>query len=77
MIKRWMRPRLLRRTASEFGLPVVVKPVTQGSSIGVFIVDDSVKLLAAIQDALHYKRSGFGGRIYPRPRTYSSGVSGR
>jgi D-alanine--D-alanine ligase len=42
------------QTASEFGLPVVVKPVTQGSSIGVFIVDDSVKLLAAIQDALHY-----------------------
>lgn len=38
----------------RFGLPVVLKPATQGSSIGVVIVRDGAKLLSAVKEALQY-----------------------
>ncbi len=45
---------LAAEVAAEFGLPVVVKPVAQGSSIGVFIVDKADDLAAAMQEAWQY-----------------------
>ncbi|MBP2651458.1 MAG: D-alanine--D-alanine ligase [Firmicutes bacterium] len=39
---------------AEFGLPVVVKPVTQGSSIGVVIVEKRDDLPAALTEAFGY-----------------------
>jgi D-alanine-D-alanine ligase len=37
-----------------FGLPVVVKPVQEGSSVGVSIVKRAEDLQAALDDAFHY-----------------------
>ncbi len=37
-----------------FGLPVVVKPVQEGSSVGVSIVKQADALQAALDDAFHY-----------------------
>ncbi|MBP1763082.1 MAG: D-alanine--D-alanine ligase [Firmicutes bacterium] len=48
------REGLAGEVAAEFGVPVVVKPVAQGSSIGVFIVDKAADLAAAMQDAWTY-----------------------
>lgn len=42
------------QVTAEFGMPVVVKPVTQGSSIGLFIVDQPAELLTALKEALLY-----------------------
>ncbi|MBP2653089.1 MAG: D-alanine--D-alanine ligase [Firmicutes bacterium] len=39
---------------AEFGVPVVVKPVTQGSSIGVVVVEKSDDLAAALTEAVNY-----------------------
>jgi len=39
---------------AEFGLPVVVKPSTQGSSIGISIVEDRGALAEAVNDAFRY-----------------------
>lgn len=39
---------------TEFGIPVVVKPSAQGSSIGVVIVEKEEALAAAIQEAFLY-----------------------
>ncbi|MDP8260640.1 MAG: D-alanine--D-alanine ligase [Candidatus Gygaella obscura] len=38
-------------TIEEFGFPIVVKPVSQGSSVGLHIVDEINSLNSAIQDA--------------------------
>lgn len=38
----------------EFGLPVVVKASSQGSSIGVYIVEQSADLASALTDAFKY-----------------------
>lgn len=38
----------------EFSLPVVVKAATQGSSIGVYIVEESDALLNAVREAFGY-----------------------
>jgi D-alanine-D-alanine ligase len=40
--------------ACEFGIPVVVKSATQGSSIGVVIVEAAVDLSAAVEEAFTY-----------------------
>ncbi len=40
--------------AAEFGLPLVVKPATQGSSIGVTIVEAAGALAAALDTAFGY-----------------------
>jgi D-alanine-D-alanine ligase len=39
---------------AEFGYPVVVKPSTQGSSIGVVIVDEAEALAGALDEAFKY-----------------------
>jgi len=43
-----------RAWAEELGLPVVVKPATQGSSIGVTIVSDIDELRPALESALKF-----------------------
>ena len=44
----------LERAAAELGYPLVVKPVSQGSSVGIAIVEGSDDLAAAVDDALGY-----------------------
>ncbi len=44
----------LTRLAEEFGLPVVVKPNSQGSSVGVGIVDQPSNLASAMENAWRY-----------------------
>ncbi len=39
---------------ADFGLPVVVKPVSQGSSIGVTIVREESRLAQAVEDAFRF-----------------------
>lgn len=48
---------VVSRIRENFGLPVVVKAATQGSSIGVTIVDEADKLVAAVDDAFRYSES--------------------
>lgn len=45
---------LSEKVLAAFGLPVVVKPATQGSSIGVAIVDNRHALADALADAFKY-----------------------
>lgn len=45
---------LHRRTATELGFPVFVKPASLGSSVGVARVDDSRELDGAVERALQY-----------------------
>ncbi len=40
--------------ADSIGYPLVVKPVAQGSSLGVHLVSDTSQLMAAVTDALEY-----------------------
>ena len=37
-----------------FGFPVVVKPVSEGSSVGVRLVEDELELESAVEDALRF-----------------------
>lgn len=41
-----------RQAAEAIGYPLVVKPVSQGSSLGVHLVDDDAQLIDAIEQAL-------------------------
>ena len=43
-----------QRLASEIGYPLVAKPVQQGSSVGIQLVDGAEELLAALDAALEY-----------------------
>ena len=45
---------LAKEIAEEFSFPVVVKAASQGSSIGVYIVEDIAALEQAIKDAFSY-----------------------
>ena len=45
---------LAAKIENEFGLPIVIKAPTQGSSIGVNIVEESEKISSAIADAFAY-----------------------
>ncbi len=45
---------LTKEIAEEFGFPVVVKAASQGSSIGVYIVEEISALEQAIRDAFSY-----------------------
>ena len=45
---------LVQEIKSEFSFPVVVKASSQGSSIGVHIVEQEADLKKAIDDAFHY-----------------------
>lgn len=45
------------RVATELGAPLVVKPVTGGSSLGLSIVDDPARLPAAIVGAFSYSEA--------------------
>ena len=45
---------LVKEIIIEFGTPVVVKPATQGSSIGVVIVEKEADLTAAVAGAFEY-----------------------
>ena len=49
-----IRRGLTKEIAEEFGFPVVVKAASQGSSIGVYIVEEISALEQAIQDAFSY-----------------------
>jgi D-alanine-D-alanine ligase len=44
----------VRRIAERLGLPAVVKPVAEGSSIGVHIVDTVAELAQAVRKDLYY-----------------------
>lgn len=48
---------LSKRVLADFTLPVVVKAATQGSSIGVTIVDSPDRLAAAIDEAFAYSET--------------------
>lgn len=48
---------MISRIREGFALPVVIKAATQGSSIGVTIVDTAEKLPAAVDDAFLYSES--------------------
>ena len=52
--KQDMRRYLIGEIRGEFSLPVVVKAATQGSSIGVFIVEQADQLQEALQEAFRY-----------------------
>jgi D-alanine-D-alanine ligase len=43
-----------QRILDKFGLPVVIKPVRQGSSVGVHVVKAAKDIVPALQDALLY-----------------------
>lgn len=45
---------IIKDIESKFSLPVVLKPATQGSSIGVTIVKEEVQLAKAVTEALTY-----------------------
>ncbi|MBR2214195.1 MAG: D-alanine--D-alanine ligase [Selenomonadaceae bacterium] len=45
---------LCRRIAQAFSYPVVIKAATQGSSIGVYIVNDATELKKAVAEAFGY-----------------------
>lgn len=45
---------LMQEIIAEFGVPVVVKAASQGSSIGVTIVEEEAQLAAAIDEAFRY-----------------------
>jgi D-alanine-D-alanine ligase len=45
---------VVERTAAELGLPLVVKPATGGSSLGLSIVEDAAALPSAIVGAFSY-----------------------
>lgn len=48
---------IIREIEKELAMPVVVKAATQGSSIGVTIVEEIDKLAEAIKDAYRYSES--------------------
>lgn len=48
---------ICNRIKEGFSLPVVVKAATQGSSVGVTIVDEADKLPDAVDDAFRYSES--------------------
>lgn len=48
------RQEIVSDVMGNFSLPVVVKAATQGSSIGVFIVEKEADLTAAVDDAFRY-----------------------
>ena len=45
---------IIKDIESKFSLPVVLKPATQGSSIGVTIVKEEDQLAKAVTEALTY-----------------------
>ena len=49
-----MKRDLAAEIERDFGLPVVVKAASQGSSIGVYIVEQSADLKKALEDAFAY-----------------------
>ena len=49
-----MKRDLSREIAEEFSFPVVVKAASQGSSIGVYIVEDVAELRKSLEDAFSY-----------------------
>jgi D-alanine-D-alanine ligase len=48
---------VVERAAAELGLPLVVKPATGGSSLGLTIVEDAAALPAAIVGAFSYSET--------------------
>ena len=65
----------VRRIERELGLPLVVKPVSEGSSIGVHIADTSEALNRAVRSDLYYFGKIFVER-FVRGREVSIGVLG-
>lgn len=49
-----MKRELSKEIAGEFSFPVVVKAASQGSSIGVYIVEDAAELSKSLEDAFSY-----------------------
>ena len=48
------RSSVLAKLPAGFGLPVVIKPATQGSTVGVSIVSDDSQMAAACEEAFKY-----------------------
>lgn len=50
----WDRSDSVSRVDNELGFPVVVKPCSQGSSVGITIANDAESFLAGIEQALEW-----------------------
>ncbi len=61
--------------AAEFGLPVVVKPVREGSSLGLTLAQSEAELARGIATGLHHDRAVMVER-YIRGRELTVGVLG-
>lgn len=48
---------LAEKIISEFGLPVVIKAATQGSSIGVVIPKTAQEVVPALEEAFKYSEN--------------------
>ncbi len=46
--------KMLDDIEKEFGYPVIVKPVNLGSSVGISVASDRVKLVSSVDDAFRY-----------------------
>lgn len=48
-------PGIIEESLQDLGLPFVVKPPSQGSTIGITIVRNDAEILPALESALHYE----------------------
>lgn len=69
-------PDQVRAAARALGLPVVVKPSLEGSSIGVSRVFDAADLDAAVEHATRYLQSRAGGGLLLEQLIESGGEDG-
>ena len=67
---------VIDRLAAELGTPLVVKPATGGSSLGLSIVDDPARLPAAIVGAFSYAEAVLVERFVPGTEVAVSLVGG-
>ncbi len=49
-------PEIIEQIKESFSLPLVIKAVDQGSSIGVYIINEEEQIVPALQDAFSYSR---------------------
>ncbi|MCX8065393.1 MAG: D-alanine--D-alanine ligase [Candidatus Hydrogenedentes bacterium] len=55
----WDRPEVVSLVKRELNFPVVIKPVSQGSSVGVSIANDEQQLLNGIEEAFEWDKEIF------------------
>ena len=58
-----MGPDVLQSILDEFEPPLVVKPSTQGSTIGLTIVQEEAELPSALGKSIFLRYGSSGGRI--------------